>query len=58
MTNPNHNIAAHIARTVCAMIIAVSASMSVASAAKSADVIDLSSASTVSLAYITVRKSV
>lgn len=45
MTNPNHNIAAHIARTVCAMVIAVSASMSVASAAKSADVIDLSSAS-------------
>ena len=45
MSNKNHNIAAHIARAVCAMVIAVSASISVASAAKSADVIDLSSAS-------------
>ena len=33
MSNKNYNIAAHIARTVCAMVIAVSASISVASAA-------------------------
>lgn len=45
MNNKNHNTAAHIARTACALIMAVSASISVAGAAESTNAIDLSSAS-------------